>query len=143
MEIFSFIQSSDRRTRVINFLNLHHHSHKCNIVYSVFSKDFLTKCYQVQDISADGMLAAVILGIGRGTIIRDALFSKRYKYFWPGSKDFLYRIYRNNSKAFSLAKEKSKEELEQLFPEYANEIRTIIDHYRPFSHETGYRICKL
>jgi len=40
-EIFDFIDSADRRLRVLKFLALHHDSHKCNIVYSLFNTEFL------------------------------------------------------------------------------------------------------
>lgn len=143
-EIFGFIESTDRRQRVLQFLALHHNSHKCNIVYSLFRTDFLRAALKIQDIGNDGALGAVILGIGRGKILSGALFRKRYPRLWPGALSMLFAwFYKNRSKEFESAKAAALNRLDTLFPEYLDEIKTIFDHYLPYTHEKCYRICSI
>jgi len=142
--VFEFIESKDRRKRVLQFLALHHNSHKCNIVYSLFRKEFLKNAYQLQNISNDGALGAVILSLGRGAIVRNALFSKRYPKLWPGALSVLYAwIYRNSSNNFNLAKEAGLAEISILFPEYVSEIKSIFDYYKPYTHTKYFKICEI
>lgn len=143
-KLFKFIESEDRRTRVLEFLVLHHNSHKCNIVYSLFRTDFLRAAFKVQDIGNDGALGAVILGLGRGKLLSNALFSKRYPMLWPGALKVLFtRFYKNQSKEFALAKESALNRLRVLFPEYLDDIKMIFDCYHPYTHEKYYRICSI
>ncbi len=143
-EIFGFIESTDRKQRVLQFLALHHDSHKCNIVYSLFRTEFLRTALKKQDIGNDGALGAAILGLGRGKLLSGALFSKRYSRLWPGALSMLFAwFYNNRSKDFELAKETALKRLSALFPEYINEIKMIFDRYLPYTHEKCYRICSI
>lgn len=143
-EIFRFIESTNRQQRVLQFLVLHHASHKCNIVYSLFKAEFLRCALKIQDISNDGVLGAVILGLGRGKILDGAMFRKRYPGLWPGAlSSFFAWYYKNHSKEFELAKDVALNNFDVLFPEYINEIRVIFDHYQPFTYEKCYRICSI
>lgn len=142
--IFKFIESPDRKLRVLNFLALHHDSLKCNIVYSLFRTDFLKAAIKIQDIGNDGALGAVILGSGRGKLLSGALFSKRYPMHWPGALSVMFSLfYKNRSKEFDLAKEEALSRLNALFPEYIDEIQVIFDRYLPYTHEKCYRICSI
>ena len=143
-KIFGFIESTDRKQRVLQFLALHHDSHKCNIVYSLFRTKFLRSALKIQDIGNDGALGAAILGLGRGKMLGGALFSKRYPRLWPGALSVLFAwFYSNHSKEFELAKEAALNRLRALFPEYIDEIKMIFDRYRPYTHEKCYQICSI
>ena len=143
-EIFRFIESTDRKLRVLQFLALHHDSHKCNIVYSLFRTEFLRAALRIQDLGNDGVLGAVILGLGRGKMLSSVLFSKRYSRLWPGALSIFFAwFYKNRSKEFELAKEAALNRLSALFPEYIDEIKAVFDHYYPYTHEKCYRICSI
>ncbi len=143
-EIFGFINSMDRKQRVLHFLALHHDSHKCNIVYSLFRTEFLRTALKIQDIGNDGALGAVILGLGRGKMLSGALFGKRYPRLWPGALSVFFAwFYKNRSKEFELAKDAALNRLGTLFPEYIDEIKAIFDRYCPYTHEKCYRICSI
>jgi glycosyltransferase involved in cell wall biosynthesis len=144
MSIFDFIESRDRKVRVLNFLALHHSSHKCNIVYSLFRKDFLTNCCKIQNISNDGALGSVILNNGRGGFIKNAIFFKRYSWIWPGFLDVLHNIINNNETSeFISAKNESIALLTKLFPEYASSIECISSHYKQFDYNKNFKIFNL
>jgi glycosyltransferase involved in cell wall biosynthesis len=68
-DLFRFIESTDRRVRLLQFVAMHHDSHKCNIVYSLFRTAFLKAAHRVQGLDNDGVLGAVILGLGRGRLL--------------------------------------------------------------------------
>jgi len=143
-EIFGFIESTDRKQRVLQFLALHHDSHKCNIVYSLFRTEFLRSALKIQDIGNDGALGAAILGLGCGKLLSGTLFSKRYPRLWPGALSALFAwFYSNHSKEFELAKEAALNRFRALFPEYIDEIKIIFDRYYPYTHEKCYRICSI
>ena len=143
-QIFRFIESTDRKLRVLRFLALHHDSHKCNIVYSLFRVEFLRVAFKIQDIGNDGTLGAVILGLGRGKLLGNTLFRKRYPLLWPGALSVLSAwFYKNRSKEFELAKESALYRLRALFPEYVDDIKMIFDCYHPYTHEKYYRICSI
>lgn len=142
--IFKFIESKDARVRVLQFLALHHNSHKCNIVYSLFRTDFIKAVYKLQNINNDGALGAVILSHGQGRMLEGAFFIKRYPKFWPGALNWLYFfLYKDISENFLLEKKKGLSDLMLLFPEYENEIKVIFDSYKPYSHIESYLICKI
>ena len=143
-EIFKFVDSSVRKTRVLSFLALHHNSHKCNIVHSVFRSEFLKKVSVVQRIGNDGALGGVILSLGRGKVSKAGLFSKRYSTFWPGALNSLhYMLYGTQSSEFELAKEIGFNRLYLLFPEYTEDIKMIFNNYQPYSHKKNYQICSV
>lgn len=143
-DVFEFIDSMDRRQRVLQFLALHHDSHKCNIVYSLFRTEFLRTAIKIQDIGNDGALGATILGLGRGKLLSGAIFSKRYPKLWPGALSVIFSwLYGEHSKEFESAKEAALNRLCVLFPEYVDEIKEIFSRYHPYSHEACYRICSI
>ena len=140
-EIFSFIDSMNRKLRVLKFTTLHHDSHKCNIVYSLFRTEFLRKALKKQDIGNDGALGAVITSMGRGKLLDSTLFKKRYPLLWPGLLSPIFRIFKRQSEEFNLAKTNGLNRMEKLFPEYAAEIRLIFDVYNPYTYGKGYQIA--
>lgn len=143
-DVFEFIDSMDRRERVLQFLALHHDSHKCNIVYSLFRTEFLRAALKIQDIGNDGALGATILGLGRGKLLSGAIFSKRYPKLWPGALSVIFSwLYGEHSKEFESAKEAALTRLCVLFPEYTDEIKEIFSRYQPYTHESCYRICSI
>lgn len=143
-DIFEFIDSTDRRERVLQFLALHHDSHKCNIVYSLFRTAFLKIALRKQDIGNDGALGAAILGLGRGKLLCGALFSKRYPVLWPGALSrVIAMIYGGHSNDFESAKDAALIRLQALFPEYIEEIKIIFSSYKPYTYGKCYQICPI
>lgn len=148
MKIFNFIESEDRRERVLKFISLHYLSHSANIVYSLFRKKFLQSALDVQDIGNDGVLCAVILGLGRGKIAH-SLFSKRYAKIWPGIlllklgkiKNWVYR--KNTSYKAYEAINVAKFRMLDLFPEFTQDILFIYSHYKPYKYNKDYSICSI
>jgi glycosyltransferase involved in cell wall biosynthesis len=142
-QIFDFIDSADRRLRVLKFLALHHDSHKCNIVYSLFNTEFLREALKKQDIGNDGTLGTVITSMGRGALLDDALFQKRYPYLWPGLLSPIFRILGRQSGEFKVAKDNALNNLKRLFPEYATDIEVIFNDYKPYTYNEGYLISNV
>ena len=142
--VLEFIESQKKEARVLGFVSLHHDSHKCNLVYSLFRKNILQEAISIQHIGNDGVLATVILGLGRGRLLRGWPFTKRYPTFWPGLLSPINRlIHNNNSKSFDTAKNAALDRLCDLFPENAGVIANIFDCYQPYSHFGSYQICSL
>jgi len=128
-DIFRFIESQDRKIRVLKFLALHHFSYKCNMAFSLFKTEFLRDAVKKQDMGNDVVLCAVILSLGRGLCLNEVMFRKRYPTFWPGSKErsFFSRV--KQQKRFALAKIHTFEKLSFLFPEYLSAIEKIFANY--------------
>lgn len=143
-KVFEFIELPEKKIRVLRFIALHHNSHKCNVVYSLYRLTFLKKTLNIQDIGNDGALACVILNNGRGKLLNTVLFSKRYSTFWPGLLNFfLYLTKRNQSLEFELSKDNALSRLSILFPEYTTEIKKIFSKYKPYSYGKNYTICSI
>jgi glycosyltransferase involved in cell wall biosynthesis len=147
-ETFKFIESSDRRWRVLHFMALHYLSHSANIVYSLFRTNFLRSAWASQDISNDGVLGAVVLSRGRG-VTGNALFSKRYSTVWPGTLSLGLGIVRGwlhgndvideSRQAIQVAQTRMLD----LFPEYEREITFIFERYHPCSYGRDYQACSI
>lgn len=142
-KIFASIGSYNVKQRVLAFIALHHDSHKCNIVYSIFRTPFLKLALVKQDIKNDGALGAVITSMSRGESFDRALFRKRYARSWPGLLSPIFKLYKKNNAEFSSAKTNTLIVLQKLFPEYKNEIEFIYERYRPYSYKKEYKICDI
>lgn len=141
MNIFNFVGDEDVDTRVISFLNLHTSSHKCNIVYSFFRTQFLRKVFKIQNQSNDGLFGMVVLKFGRGKVFQNALFSKRYRKFWPGSMDWIRKLIPNKSiDRFNEFKKRGEAEAISLFPEYEQQIKAANSNFSPYIYKAGYQI---
>jgi glycosyltransferase involved in cell wall biosynthesis len=146
--LFEFIRLSDRRKRILHFMNLHYLSHSANIVYSLFRSEFLRNAWEVQNVGNDGALGNVILSQGCGAL-SNSLFSKRYKYAWPGMLPSTMSIISgwvkkrdvNSESQNAIAEAKLK--MINQFPEFKNEITFIFDRYQPFKHDSSYQISKI
>jgi len=142
--IFAFISNQDRVSRVTNFLILHHTSHKCNIVYSLFRRNFIKRVYEFQDISNDGNLGLVILSNGMGFYHTKILFSKRYKKIWPGFlRKFYYLFSSPTSPEFELSKAESRSKLISLYPDLSSQINFVFDNYQNHNFHSSYKVCEL
>lgn len=147
-ERFKFIESPDRRWRVLHFMALHYLSHSANIVYSLFRTEFLRAAWKRQDISNDGALGAVVLSQGRGAL-SNAIFSKRYRMTWPGMlppivsviKGWLYQHNVTGEARNAIGVARSR--MLSLFPEYEREIASIFERYHPHRHDRDYRVCSI
>ena len=147
-EIFRFIESPDRKRRVLHFMSLHYLSHSANIVYSLFRTEFIRTALKRQDIGNDGALGAVVLNCGRGAM-SNAIFSKRYQMIWPGMlppiasiiNGWLHKrdVIIETRKAIKMA----MLHMLNLFPEYEREIVFIFERYRPYVHDRKYRVCSI
>lgn len=146
--VFSFMESTNRRHRVLSFITLHYLSHSANIVYSVFRRSFLEKVWAIQNIGNDGAMGAVILSMGRGAL-NTSRFSKRYEFLWPGRLQILVATAFNtrrkkNALANTLdAISNGRKTLTRLLPEFEAEIDRAYDQYEPYSYQQNYRICAL
>lgn len=142
--IFRFVESRNKETRVLGFVALHHNSHKCNLVYSLFRKNMLQAAIKIQHIGNDGVLATVILSLGRCRLLSGWLFTKRYPTFWPGLLSPINRLIRQNkSKSFDAAKNAALDRLCAIFPKEAGVIANIFDCYQPYSYGDAYQIYLL
>lgn len=147
-KVFNFIESTDKKYRVLNFIALHYMSHSANIVYSLFRTDFLKTACTIQNIENDGALGLVVLSLGRG-VMSNSLFSKRYQTVWPGMLPSIISIAKgwlrgvniivNARKAIAAA----KLHLLNLFPEFEVEIEHIYGQYHPYTYDQAYRICSI
>lgn len=151
ISLFNFISNKDWKTRVLSFANLHHHSHKCNLVYSIFRIDVLRSAYQTQDISNDGILSMVILSKAMGQPLSEHLFHKRYTYQIPGHekqnwktqiKLFISKNFKIKSTNFLKALESSLNKQISLFPCLKNKLTEITEHYHETTPNSDYKIIK-
>ncbi len=143
-KIFQFIESQDKNLRVLNFMGLHHLSHKCNIVYSLFRTNFIRNALNIQDIGNDGALGAVIVYLGRGHVLSDYPFNKRYENKWPEGKTVnFYNILRKDSKRFKTAKRNSLQLYKKLLPEYYSAVKYIFEKYHDRTYKRNYQICQI
>ena len=147
-EIFNFIQSKDRRHRVLSFISLHYLSYSANIVYSMFRREFLRQAWDIQDISNDGAFGAVVVSRGAGVMGR-SLFKKRYAKLWPGKLQVMInfligKIYGvdmfGQARAAILV---GRQYLQRIFPEYHREIDQIFAQYKPYSYGRNFRVCAI
>lgn len=145
---FEFIRAPDRRWRVLNFMVLHFLSHSANIVYSLFRTAFLRDAWNIQGIGNDGTLGAIVLSHGRGAL-SNSLFSKRYRFVWPGMLPPIFSIVkgwiekRDVTIEAQCSIDAARLKMLGLFPEYEREITFIFDRYRPHVHDRLYRVCAI
>ncbi len=142
---FSCIESCDRRNRVIGFANLHHASHKCNLVYSLFRTHLIRAALRQQAISNDGLLSMVVLGMSRGLVLPGHSFQKRYPRLWPGLwQTCLPSAARSLLPRRSPIMAKALNDASHLccihFPEFVREIRMISEHYAEHQWLDGFKI---
>jgi glycosyltransferase involved in cell wall biosynthesis len=147
-EQFEFIGESDKRCRVLNFMNLHFLSFSVNIVYSLFRTKFIRNAWKIQDIGNEGALGAVVLSHGRGAL-SNSLFSKRYRFAWPGMLPPTFSIIKGRIEKRDVTIEAKRSidaarlKMLDLFPEYEREIAFIFDRYHPYVYDRLYRVCNI
>lgn len=142
--IFKEIENNDKNKRILSFANLHHCSHKCNLVYSLFKIEILRKSIATQDISNDGLLSMVLLGETRGILIEGFGFSKRYPLLWPGFGNKLLKIFKKNENEneFKNAKNNAFNIAKKIFPELTNPLDKICAAYQANQYHKKYEIIK-
>jgi glycosyltransferase involved in cell wall biosynthesis len=135
-----FISSSSRRARVLSFINLHHSSHKCNIVYSLFKSELIREALTRQDVADDGALGAVLCGLARGATCDDQLFFKDYGSRGHQSRRIVNRLASRlrprQEASFDQQKAASLARLEGLFPEYRADVRRIFTSYLEYGSDS-------
>ncbi|MFA5300915.1 MAG: glycosyltransferase family 2 protein, partial [Lutibacter sp.] len=139
--IFSFIEDTNRDRLILGFANLHHFSHKCNIVYSLFRTEVIRNVFAIQNISNDGLMGMVLLGMTRGVIVEGFHFSKRYKLFWPGfGGAFMNKANRARRKDFNIIRDETFAAAASLFPELSKPLNEIRVAYEPDRFYSNYQI---
>lgn len=139
--IFQCIEMPERDQRMLAFCNLHHSSHKCNLVYSVFRRTILSEALTLQDVSDDGLLSLVILSKARGALLPETMFAKRYEYLWPGFRRKL-RIKPAKLARFAHMRDASFARARALFPELVTELERIRTQYQYQNGSRSYRIIE-
>lgn len=137
--IFKEIEGRSRDRRVLKFANLHHCCHKCNLVYSLFRTPILREALAIQDISNDGLLSMVILGITRGLILENFYFSKRYSMLWPGFRKKLL-VRPEKVSRFEKIRDDGFDRAKHLFPELKIELEQIRMNYKAYRYNPGFEI---
>lgn len=142
-KLFKYIESSDPKIRVINYINMHHNSHKCNIVYSLFRSKFIKEALYIQDIGNDGVLGAIICKMGPGKILPGKLFSKRYPNLWPGADSLIKKfLFKDEDSNFIELKNATKSIILLNFPNYGEKIKEIFDSYKQYKYFSEYKILR-
>jgi len=148
-----FIEQGDSTSRLLNFLNLHHLSHKCNLVYSLFKTQQLKACLETQSIDNDGALAALIVHrlLGKcdnqlffwkeGHDWRSAGKIKRAKIRIKTSLVSLLAGKGHAGKSFEEVKRTALERLVTLFPEFPNTLNFLFSQYQRWPKDDTMRIC--
>lgn len=138
-DLFNFVESPSRKERVLSFARMHHNSHKCTLVYSLFRTGLLRDGLARQSLANDGVLSTVLLGLGRGALTRGVGFTKRYEFFWPGFRRKRY-IKQAKKQRFIEQLATGFQSLKLHFPEYADELDEIHLRYRHNRHDSSYQL---
>lgn len=134
----SFIQESSATHRLLRYLNLHHLSHKCNLVYSLFRTPQLKSLYRIQDIADDGALSALVVHTLIGRCSEEVMFWKQ-GFDWRAMNSasrFRLRVrtsmadFVNGSKSFEVAKRDSLQRMIRLFPQFEKALNWLYAEYR-------------
>lgn len=134
---FPYASHPNPRYRALSFINTHHESHKCNIVYSLFDTNFLREAYQHQDISDDGALGAVLLSSGKCGLVDDVYFYKHFPHTTVNADQaksrWLPKSVRNRrdrQRDLRYHSHRARERLMELFPHWSMEIERVYSEIR-------------
>lgn len=143
-----FLSSPDPLARSLGFLNLHHWSHKCNLVYALFDSSRLRSAVGRQSIEDDGALGALISASFEGNTTDEVLFWKQGVDLSPRSRNvglnLVSQVLKSvlsktalDSDGFTQAKEKSLRNLHILFPEISQTLDFIFSFYTGVPQSKG------
>lgn len=150
----AFLSQSDRRFRTLGFINLHHTSHKCNLIYSIFRTSFLRDIVAKVGLDNDGFFGTYVASQGPGFVTDDVLFfkenSREARYLLRDrNRRFLSRYgikilpgEGESSKAFRASKNHTLELLLRAFPDMERDIRDIYKQYEQHSWHQNFRISE-
>jgi glycosyltransferase involved in cell wall biosynthesis len=146
--IFNFLKNKDAHTRILGFANLHHESHKCNLVYSMFRKNIIKEALKIQNISNDGLLSMILLNNTRSILMDDICFFKRYENCIPGyTKNYKYyikyigyKVFKKKNKRFSKQVDDFYSKAKILFPFLKQELQIIKNNYNQINFDSNYKI---
>jgi len=144
-----FLGGVSKSARTLNFANLHHSSHKCNLIYALYRVDFLRQILARQSIANDGVFTNLVASEGQGSFTNDVLFKKQFisgfssrvmntSKIPQGLRDALNTKILSRSEAsrsFGVQKEASLELLLGFYPELESELRRIFSEYSLFAEE--------
>ena len=142
---FRFLENDDASTRMLNFINLHHLSHKCNIVYSLFRTEFLRQQWAKQDISDDGALGALISFYGKASVSDSVLFYKSFsndRTIIRVFKEMMIGLLPSRKAEFKLQLRDSYKKISESFPEYTQTIEEIVEKYPRYRFKKDFKILK-
>ena len=139
-----FLDDTSALIRLLRFVNLHNHSQKCNIVYSLFDARLLKIAVARQSIANDGALGAEIVSSMRGAVSDKVFFYKQGVSLNEGSfrlktakaRERLSSTKRRVNRgpdSFVAAKALGADELNKLFPYLPKTLDLIFSAYTPFA----------
>ncbi len=136
-ELFEFMSHESTDYRILNYLNLHTFSYHGNIVYSIFKEETLKVLLSKTHINSETLFGSFLLRQGRGSLIPNYQFSKRYYGRWPGDsyclENLIRRLKRRHHDKFYKIKANEHAVLRVEFPHLADKIDAIYDAIRPNS----------
>ena len=148
----ALLSQSDRHFRTLGFINLHHTSHKCNVIYSIFRTSFLRDIVAEVGLDNDGLLGSYVASQAAGVVTDDILFFKENSrearhLLRDRNRRFLTRYgikilpgEGKSSKAFGASKKQTLELLLRAFPDMERDIRDIFRQYDQHSWHEGFKI---
>lgn len=147
------IQTHSPQERVKAFVNLHHWSHKCNLVYGLGSSELFRYAFDRVSLANDGLFCAVLLYKGDLSVSNEVTFFKDYRGPIPTVdsrihvrsmlKRWLYgHLGLRSAVNFRRAKRKALEEFTEIFPELEDYVREVFRSYRQVPNRSGFRISE-
>lgn len=150
--LLRIVQDTNRASRVLQYTNLHHHSHKCNIVYALFETAFLKRAHSMQSMANDGALGTVICSLASGETTDEVLFFKEnateganfLKRLKTLAKQHLAKSVTARADpyhaAFAIAKEQGLTDLIRVLPEYSKAFSLVFEQYGPYATRKSFEI---
>lgn len=146
-----FLQRGDSLERTVTFLNLHHLSHKCNLVYAVYRMEFLQGVHSPGSIANDGLFTAQVAHASPGYVTDSVLFRKEDRFAGRsrgyqlarqllGRPRFLSRG--RLSRPFEVAKARALDETTNAFPSLSSTLLRIFEAYDEFPRDDSFRIVE-
>ena len=134
-ELFEFMSHESADYRILNYLNLHTLSYHGNIIYSIFREATLKLLLRETHINSETLFGSFLLKKGKGSLIPNYQFSKRYYGRWPGDSNYLEnlirRLKRRHHDKFYEIKADEHAILRIKFPHLVDKIDEIYDAIHP------------
>lgn len=141
--LLKFLEMDDAVARLLLFINLHHDTHKCNLVYSIFRRQVIAETWKRCDISNDGVFSSLIAGAFQACVSDEVLFFKRHgreKQVVSPFIQWLRLMPAKDSSQFVVARDSARRLLLAEFPDLAPAIESIFARYREYRTRRSGRI---